>query len=139
MYKILDEKAIDAVIFVRIATVKAFLETLSKIVYHSRNQRNLNGMSDPIAPYGVPDKEHDEVTVTQEPAKVILFNDNIHTFDEVIGQLIKAIHCDSARAEAIAWEVHNSGKAMVYEGPMPECLKVSHILEEISLHTQIEV
>lgn len=87
----------------------------------------------------VPVEEKDEDTLTQEPAKVILFNDDIHTFDEVIGQLIKAIHCDSAKAEAIAWEVHNTGKAMVYEGPMPECLKVSHILEEISLHTQIEV
>lgn len=139
MYEILDEKAIHRRILVLTIPAKAFLETLSKIVYHSRNQRNLKGMSDPIAPYGVPDQEQDEVTLTQEPAKVILFNDDIHTFDEVIGQVIKAIHCDSARAEAIAWEVHTSGKAMVYEGPMPECLKVSHILEEISLHTQIEV
>ncbi len=87
----------------------------------------------------VPVEEKDDETVTQEPAKVILYNDDVHTFDEVIGQLIKAIHCDSTRAEAIAWEVHTQGKAMVYEGPMPECLKVSHILEEIDLHTQIEV
>lgn len=87
----------------------------------------------------VPVEEKDEDTLTQEPAKVILFNDEVHTFDEVIGQLIKAIQCDSARAEAIAWEVHTTGKSAVYEGTMPECLKVSHILEEIDLHTQIEV
>ncbi|HTP12778.1 MAG TPA: ATP-dependent Clp protease adaptor ClpS [Bacteroidota bacterium] len=96
-------------------------------------------MADPVETNITPVEEQDEDTATQEPAKVILFNDDVHTFDEVIGQLIKAIHCDSTRAEAIAWEVHTQGKAMVYEGPMPECLKVSHILEEIDLHTQIEV
>lgn len=96
-------------------------------------------MGETIETNVVPVEEKDEDIVTQEPAKVILFNDDVHTFDEVIGQLIKAIHCDSTRAEAIAWEVHNTGKAVVYEGPMPECLKVSHILEEIALHTQIEV
>ena len=96
-------------------------------------------MADPTETYTSPVQEKDEDTLTTTPAKVILFNDDVHTFDEVIGQLIKAIHCDSVKAEAIAWEVHNTGKSMVYEGPMPECLKVSHILEEIALHTQIEV
>jgi ATP-dependent Clp protease adaptor protein ClpS len=96
-------------------------------------------VADPVETNITPVEEQDEDTATQEPAKVILFNDDVHTFDEVIGQLIKAIHCDSTRAEAIAWEVHTQGKAVVYEGPMPECLKVSHILEEIDLHTQIEV
>lgn len=96
-------------------------------------------MAEQVETYTAPVEQKDEETVTQEPAKVILFNDDVHTFDEVIGQLIKAIHCDSTRAEAITWEVHNNGKSVVYEGPMPECLKVSHILEEIALHTQIEV
>ncbi len=96
-------------------------------------------MADLVETNIAPVQEQDEDTKTQEPAKVILFNDDVHTFDEVIGQLIKAIHCDSTRAEAIAWEVHTQGKAVVYEGPMPDCLKVSHVLEEIGLHTQIEV
>jgi ATP-dependent Clp protease adaptor protein ClpS len=73
------------------------------------------------------------------PATVILFNDNIHTFEEVITQLIKAIRCSSEQAEAFAWEVHTRGKASVYTGEMAECLRVSHVLEEIGLHTQIEV
>ena len=57
----------------------------------------------------------------------------------MIGQIIKATRCDTAKAEALTWEVHTAGKAKVYEGPMPECLKVSTVLEEIALHTQIEV
>ncbi len=75
----------------------------------------------------------------QEPATVILFNDEVHTFDEVIEQLIKALRCDTAKAEALTWEVHNNGKAAVYTGEMSECLKVNSVLEEIALHTQIEV
>lgn len=77
--------------------------------------------------------------LTYEPAKVILFNDEVHTFDEVIGQLIKALRCDSVKAESLAWEVHTNGKALVFSGDMAECLKVNGILEEIALHTQIEV
>jgi ATP-dependent Clp protease adapter protein ClpS len=87
----------------------------------------------------VVEKDSDNDIKTTEPAKVILFNDDVHTFDEVIDQLIKAIRCSRSRAEAYAWEVHTRGKAAVFEGPMNECIRVSHILEEIALHTQIEV
>lgn len=71
-------------------------------------------------------------------SKVILFNDNEHSFDDVIGQLIKAINCSYDRAEEYAFEVHNKGKSCVYDGDLVDCLKVSEILEEIALHTQIE-
>ncbi|MBI1931461.1 MAG: ATP-dependent Clp protease adaptor ClpS [Ignavibacteriales bacterium] len=69
--------------------------------------------------------------------RVFLFNDDIHTFDEVITQLIKAIHCNFEKARSLAFEVHVKGKAMVFFGEMAQCLKVSSILEEIGLHTQI--
>jgi ATP-dependent Clp protease adapter protein ClpS len=84
-------------------------------------------------------EEKDTDILVEQPAKVILFNDEIHSFDEVIGQIIKATGYDTTKAEALTWEVHNSGKAMVFEGPMDNCLKVSHILEEIALSTQIEI
>ncbi len=84
-------------------------------------------------------EEKDVDVLVDQPAKVILFNDEVHSFDEVIGQIIKATGCDSNKAEALTWEVHNNGKAMVFEGVMNECLKVSHVLEEIQLNTQIEV
>lgn len=69
--------------------------------------------------------------------KVILYNDEHHTFDEVIVQLIKAINCSFEKARAFAFEVHVKGKALVHTGSMQSCLKVSSILEEIALHTQI--
>jgi len=77
--------------------------------------------------------------VTQEPVKVILFNDDVHTFEEVITQLMKALRCTEQKAEALAMEVHNTGKAVVYTGELLRCMEVSQILEEIKLMTQIEV
>lgn len=78
----------------------------------------------------------EDTGVSTEP-RVLLFNDEIHTFDEVVEQLIKAIKCSYDRAEEITWEVHSKGKATVYEGDMDDCIKVSSVLEEIALHTQI--
>jgi ATP-dependent Clp protease adapter protein ClpS len=81
----------------------------------------------------------DEEVLIQEPAKVILFNDEIHTFDEVITQLIKATRCTESKAEALAWEVHSTGRAVVFSGELARCVEVSGILEEIKLMTQIEM
>jgi ATP-dependent Clp protease adaptor protein ClpS len=84
-------------------------------------------------------QQDDQDVLIQEPAKVILFNDDIHTFEEVITQLIKAIRCTLEKAESLAWEVHTKGKAVVYTGEMQDCLRVNSVLEEIALNTQIEL
>ncbi|MBL0173870.1 MAG: ATP-dependent Clp protease adaptor ClpS [Ignavibacteria bacterium] len=76
---------------------------------------------------------------TTHPAKVILFNDEVHTFDDVATQLVKAIGCSLQRGYDFANEVHTRGKARVFTGDMPDCLRVSGVLEEIALHTQIEM
>ncbi len=68
---------------------------------------------------------------------VDLYNDEIHTFEEVIRQLIKAISCTQGRAEDLAWTVHNEGLAHVFDGKFDECLRVSGVLHEIGLLTQI--
>ena len=82
--------------------------------------------------------EQDEIVETQTPAKVILFNDDVHSFDDVIYQLIKAIRCDLEKAKALTFQVHNSGNAVVFGGELAKCIQVSSVLEEIQLRTQIE-
>jgi ATP-dependent Clp protease adapter protein ClpS len=79
---------------------------------------------------------NEEITVGLE-CRVILFNDDWHTFDDVIFQLIKAINCSYEKARAHAFEVHVKGRSIVFNGQMKDCLKVSSILEEIALTTQI--
>lgn len=70
-------------------------------------------------------------------SRVVLFNDDWHTFDEVINQLIIAIQCTFEKARSHAFEVHVKGKSIVFSGNIKDCLKVSSILEEIALNTQI--
>jgi ATP-dependent Clp protease adaptor protein ClpS len=79
----------------------------------------------------------DETTDVELTSKVVLFNDDWHTFEDVINQLIKAIKCCYEKARGYAFEVHVKGKAIVFTGSLSECLKVSGILEEIALNTQI--
>ncbi|MCL4537536.1 MAG: ATP-dependent Clp protease adaptor ClpS [Nitrospirae bacterium] len=77
-------------------------------------------------------------TFVIEPWNVILLNDDWHTFDEVILQLIKAIRCNAQKASEIALEVHNTGEAICYTGPKERCEHVASILEEIDLGVRIE-
>jgi ATP-dependent Clp protease adapter protein ClpS len=72
------------------------------------------------------------------PWKVVLYNDDIHTFDEVILQLQKAIGCSAQRAEKIAFEAHHRGKAVAYSGEFNECFRVMGVLREIQLVVEIE-
>ena len=69
---------------------------------------------------------------------MILYNDDIHTFDEVILQLRKATGCSDAEAERIALEAHTKGKAVAYSGPFEKCFKVMGVLREIQLIVEIE-
>lgn len=92
-----------------------------------------------------PTKQFPEIEIIEEEksdislgSKVILFNDDWHSFEEVISQIMKATKCSFIEARDKTFEVHVNGKAVVYSGQLADCLKVSAILEEILLHTQIE-
>jgi ATP-dependent Clp protease adapter protein ClpS len=50
---------------------------------------------------------------------------------------MKAVNCTFEEARLLAFEVHVKGKAVVFSGSLNQCLKVTSILEEIALHTQI--
>ncbi len=72
------------------------------------------------------------------PWRVLLYNDDIHTFDEVITQLTKALQCPSDYAKEITVKVHNEGKALVYEGDFEPCFEINSVLKEIQLITEIK-
>ncbi len=93
----------------------------------------------------IPTKRSQQISPIEEEetsislgSRVILFNDDWHTFEEVITQIIKAIKCSFVEARDKTFEVHTKGKAVVFSGDLADCLKVSSVLEEIMLHTQIE-
>lgn len=67
-------------------------------------------------------------TLFGHPHSVVLFNDDHHSFDEVIRQIIKAIQCGTDKASAIAMEAHASGQAIAFTGSLERCEHVEAIL-----------
>jgi len=84
-----------------------------------------------------PDVIEDTTIEVGLESRVVLYNDDWHSFEEVIVQLMKATHCTFEQGRDFAFEVHVKGKAIVFNGTITSCLKVSSILEEIALNTQI--
>ena len=89
-----------------------------------------------IAPTG-PAVETEEVqredTALAPPWMTILHNCDCHTFEEVVRQLMKEIACSEDEGWQIAWQVHNTGKAVVKVASEPECVRVGNILAAIGL------
>lgn len=80
----------------------------------------------------------EELATDTLSAKCVLFDDDWHTFEEVIVQIMKATKCSQEQAERHTMEVHYNGKSVVYSGDLGRCLNVSAILEEIALRTNVE-
>ena len=79
----------------------------------------------------------DEIEATDvalaPPWMTVLHNCDCHTFEEVVKQLMKAIACSEERGWELAWQVHNTGKAVVKVGAETECVRVGNILAAIGL------
>lgn len=69
---------------------------------------------------------------------VILYNDDIHAFDDVVRQVQKATGVSTEDAFAITLQAHETGRAACYMGPHDACAKVADILREIGLHVEID-
>jgi ATP-dependent Clp protease adapter protein ClpS len=67
------------------------------------------------------------------PWMTVLHNCDCHTFEDVVKQLMKAIACSEERGWELAWQVHNTGKAVVKVGAETECVRVGNILAAIGL------
>lgn len=82
-----------------------------------------------------PDVAEQESTAVDvaPPWMTILHNCDCHTFLDVVKQLMKAIACSEQRGWELAWQVHNTGKAVVKVGPEVECVRVGNVLAAIGL------
>ncbi len=86
-----------------------------------------------------------EVKKTEEPAdseresgwKVILFNCECHTFEQVEAVLLKAVRCGLSQARAYSWEIHSKGSAVVYQGVFERCEAVADVIGSIGLQVKI--
>ena len=74
---------------------------------------------------------------TVKEHNIILFNDNVNTFDHVIDMLIKVCDHDALQAEQCATLVHYSGKCAVKRGEYNELQMLSEILADNGLTVEI--
>ena len=73
-----------------------------------------------------------------KPYVVIVYDDDWHSFEQVILQLQKATGCTLEKAEALAIEIDGSGRAIVFGGSPPECERVANILRQIKLQVETD-
>ena len=86
----------------------------------------------------IADIETQSQTELGNPWQVVLFNDEVHSIDEVILQIQKATGYSLERAMDITLRVHNNGKAVVYIGSKEDCEKVAGVLNQIRLIVLVE-
>ncbi len=71
--------------------------------------------------------------------RVILFNCECHTYDDVIRLLCKAVPgMTPVRAFELAWTIDNTGQAEVFSGPMDTCNEIAACLGEGGLRVQVQ-
>ena len=81
----------------------------------------------------------EEVLAALKPNhQLILWNDEINTFDHVIFCLTKYLDYTEPQAEKIAWVVHTDGKCVVLEGSFTELEVYRKILQQEGLTVTIE-
>ena len=68
---------------------------------------------------------------------LILFNDNVNTFDHVIYLLIKVCDHNAIQAEQCATLVHYAGKCAVKKGTFEELSKMHEVLADNGLTVEI--
>jgi ATP-dependent Clp protease adaptor protein ClpS len=68
---------------------------------------------------------------------ILLYNDEVNTFDHVIDSLCKYCDHDSVQAEQCAWIVHNNGKCSVKSGAYDDLLPICNALKDNGLSAQI--
>jgi ATP-dependent Clp protease adaptor protein ClpS len=82
-------------------------------------------------------EEVDVLTDEQKNNEIVLYNDDVNTFDHVIETLIYACDHTPIQAEQCAWIVHYKGKCTVKTGVYEELEPRCTILLEAGLSAEI--
>ena len=69
---------------------------------------------------------------------LVLYNDDVNTFDHVINCLIRICKHDVVQAEQCAWLVHNRGKCNIKSGKLVILRKMQNALTQNGLSAEIE-
>lgn len=70
--------------------------------------------------------------------KLVVWNDEVNTFQHVIETFVKVLNHEVDQAEQCAWIIHLKGKCVVKEGSYKELEKYKTALLDAHLKTTIE-
>jgi ATP-dependent Clp protease adaptor protein ClpS len=82
--------------------------------------------------------ELDLDVMEQRENKIVLYNDEVNTFDHVINMLVAACDHTPLQAEQCSWIVHYKGKCDVKSGSYDELKPRCTMLLEAGLTAEIE-
>jgi ATP-dependent Clp protease adaptor protein ClpS len=77
-------------------------------------------------------------TTVDKNASLLLFNDEVNTFDYVIEQLIEFCNHDELQAEQCALIAHLNNKCVIKQGKLTDIRKVFGILSDKGLTLEIK-
>lgn len=84
-----------------------------------------------------PSLDEDILTKSVEKHEIILFNDDVNTFQYVIETLVKVCKHSYQQAEQCAYIVHFSGKCVVKTGSLEKLIPICTALLEAGLSVEI--
>lgn len=84
------------------------------------------------------DVREEVVSTTKDFKDLILYNDDVHTFDYVIKSLIRICGHSAEQAEQSAYIVHNNGKCMVKHGEVSKIKPMCKSLTDLGLTAEVK-
>ncbi|RYG39751.1 ATP-dependent Clp protease adaptor ClpS [bacterium] len=68
---------------------------------------------------------------------VVVFNNDVNTFEEVFEILIVATNCSVEEAEMETWEVDQLGKSVVHQADREICEEIAEIIRTIGIRVEV--
>ena len=83
-------------------------------------------------------EETDVLTATEDPCQLIVWNDEVNTFEWVIECFMQVLQHASEQAEQLALIIHNKGKATVKSGTKKDLIPLCEALLDRGLSAEVE-
>jgi len=74
----------------------------------------------------------------QKPKSLVIYNDDVNTFEYVIESLIKVCEHQPIQAEQCTWLIHHKGKCAVKNGVFPKLKPMKQALLDRGISAVIE-
>lgn len=103
----------------------------------TQTQLDLSVIQASTLPGLAPDLFSDPTPLDEHRFRVIIFNNDHNTIDEVINILMAATGCDEQEAYIETWEAHVYGQANVHFASEGTCREIAQLISTIGVKTDV--